>query len=164
MKILIDADACPQAALRQCLAAGKKYGIPVWTVASFNHNIVSDHHVAVGNSSQEADIKLINLTEPSDIIITQDWGVAAIVIAKSAYCLGPTGVEYCPEKIEFLLEEREIKAKFRRSGGRTKGPKKRTPSDNIKFAAGLEKLIHKSRQQKRLDAGKIFDTFRHSSE
>ncbi|MDF2572325.1 MAG: hypothetical protein K0R55_3929 [Sporomusa sp.] len=141
MKILVDADACPKAALQICARMGQKYEIPVWTVASFNHNIVSDHHVVVGSASQEADIKLINLTDPGDIIITQDWGLASMVLGKSAYCLGPTGKEYSSGKIEFLLEEREMKAKFRRGGGRTKGPSKRTRADDQRFEAAIERLI-----------------------
>lgn len=141
MKILIDADACPKAALQICVQMGHKYGISVWTVASFNHNIVSDNHIIVGSASQEADIKLINVTDPGDIIITQDWGLASMVLGKPAYCLSPTGREYRPEKIEFLLEERELKAKFRRGGGRTKGPSKRTREDDHHFEAELERII-----------------------
>lgn len=141
MKIIVDADACPKNALDICVRIGRKYAVPVWTVASFNHNIVSDHHVVVGSASQEADIKIINLTEKGDIIITQDWGLAAMVLGKQAHCLSPSGREYHPEKIEFLLEEREVKAKLRRSGGRTKGPKKRTGEDDQIFAAALERIF-----------------------
>ena len=63
MKILVDADACPKSILHICMKVGGKYGIPVWSVASFNHNIESDHHVVVGNDSQEADIRIINMTD-----------------------------------------------------------------------------------------------------
>jgi len=141
MKILVDADACPKAVLQACLDIGQKYAVPVWTVASFNHNIVSDHHFVVGSASQEADLKVINLTTPGDIVITQDWGLAALVLGKNAFCLSPGGREYRPDNIEFLLEEREVKAKVRRGGGRTKGPKKRTDDDDRHFVAGLEKIF-----------------------
>lgn len=141
MKILIDADACPRPVLQICNRAGQKYGIPVWTVASFNHNIVSDYHVTVGGGSQEADIKIINLTEAGDIIVTQDWGLAAMVLGKSAYCLSPAGKVFSKANIEFLLEEREMKAKFRRGGGRTSGPRKRTQQDDQRFAAAIEQLL-----------------------
>ena len=141
MKILIDADACPKAVLQHCLETGRNHDIPVFTVASFNHHIISDHHITVGSGSQEADIKIINLTENGDIIITQDWGLAAMVLGKQAYCISPAGVEYRPEKMEFLLEEREIKAKIRRGGGRTKGPSKRTAADDSRLMAALERLI-----------------------
>jgi hypothetical protein len=62
MKILVDADACPRSALQVCMELGRRYNIPVWTVASFNHHIESDHPIVVGDDSQEADIKIMNLT------------------------------------------------------------------------------------------------------
>jgi hypothetical protein len=123
------------------MKVGRKYNIPIWTVASFNHDIESDHHVVVGGDSQEGDIKIVNLTEPGDIVVTGDWGLAAMVLGKGARCLGPIGREFRPEKIGFLLEEREIKAKFRRSGGRTKGPKKRTLQDDARFETSLEEIL-----------------------
>jgi len=141
MKILVDADACPRSALQICTELGRRYNIPVWTVASFNHHIESDHPIVVGDDSQEADTKILNLTETGDIVITGDWGLAAMVLGKGARCLSPAGREYRPEKIDFLLEEREAKARFRRGGGRTKGPKKRMPEDDERFASYLEKIL-----------------------
>ena len=141
MKILIDADACPKTVLQICLKLGRIYHVPVWTVASFNHNISSDHHVVVGNSSQEADLKVMNLAEAKDIIVTQDIGLAAMVIGKGALVIGPTGKEYRPESMDFLLEERELKAKYRRSGGRTKGPKKRSAEDDERFEERLNRYL-----------------------
>lgn len=141
MKIVIDADACPKNVLLLCEKLGKSSAIPVWTVASFNHSIVSDHHIVVGSASQEADIKIINLTEPGDIVITQDWGLAAMVLGKQARALSPVGREYRTDKIEFLLEEREAKAKLRRGGGKTKGPKKRTDEDDRCFEQSLQRIL-----------------------
>ncbi len=120
---------------------GRKYNIPVWTVASFNHDIESDHPVVVGDGFQEADMKIMNLTEARDVVVTGDWGLAAMVLGKGAKCLSPTGKEFRAGKIEFLLEEREVKAKFRRGGGRTKGPKKRTPEDDRRFEFYREKIL-----------------------
>ena len=120
---------------------GRKYNIPVWTVASFDHKIESDHPIIVGNDSQEADIKIMNLTETGDVVITGDWGLAAMVVGKGAKCLSPMGKEFHQENMEFLLEEREAKAKFRRGGGRTRGPKKRTSQDDERFASCLEKIL-----------------------
>ncbi|HMM20835.1 MAG TPA: DUF188 domain-containing protein [Selenomonadales bacterium] len=144
MKLLVDADACPRIVLQLCLDIGGRYAVPVWTVASYNHQIVSDHHVAVGAGPQEADIKIINLAEAGDIVVTQDWGLAAMVLGKKAQCLGPAGRVYRPDQIEFLLEEREVKAKLRRGGGRTKGPAKRSAEDDRSFAIQLERLIREA--------------------
>ncbi|MDO9533863.1 MAG: DUF188 domain-containing protein [Bacillota bacterium] len=142
MKIIVDADACPKTVLQICQKLGPKYDVSVWTVANFNHDIKSDHHVIVGNTSQEADLKILNITQKNDIIITQDWGLAAMVLGKQARCISPDGREYQSGNIDFLLEEREIKAKYRRSGGRTRGPKKRNEKDDRRFEASLEMILN----------------------
>jgi uncharacterized protein YaiI (UPF0178 family) len=151
MKIIVDADACPKSVLRVSMKIGHQYGIQVWTVASFHHNIQSDHPIVVGDDPQEADIKIINMTEDGDIVITQDWGLAAVVLGKGAKCLNPIGREFRSEKIDFLLEEREIKNKLRRSGERTKGPKKRTLGDDRRFEACLVRILLKSSDAMRTD-------------
>lgn len=142
---MVDADACPRPVLEICRRLGQKYEVPVWTVASFNHSIESDHHVTVGDGFQEADIRVINLTKAGDIVITQDWGLAAVVLGKGARCLSPHGREFHSERVPFLLEERQVKAKVRRSGGRTRGPGKRTSEDDQRFENRLEKILNSSR-------------------
>ena len=141
MKIIVDADACPRAVLQICLRVGRDYALPVWTVASFNHIIESDHHVVVGNASHEADIRVMNLAQAGDVGVTQDWGLAAMLLGKGVRCLNPDGREFSTNNIEFLLEEREAKAKFRRGGGRTKGPKKRRSEDDQQFEACLQDIL-----------------------
>jgi len=141
MKIVVDADACPKKVLQICKELGAKYAVAVYTIASFNHNIISDHHIVVGDGDQETDIKVLNLTEARDIVITQDWGLAAMVLGKKARCISPTGRKFSNENIDFLLEERDMKAKLRRSGGRTKGPTKRTIQEDIYFYESLEGLL-----------------------
>jgi uncharacterized protein len=144
MKILVDADACPKSVLQICTGLGHRYDVPVWTVASFNHNIESDHHVLVGSDPQEADIKVMNLAEAGDVVVTQDWGLAAVTLGKGADCLSPSGREFRSSKVEFLLEEREVKAKIRRGGGRTKGPRKRTADEDQRFERALEHILRKA--------------------
>jgi len=141
MKILIDADACPKTVLQICIRLGRKYDTPVWTVASFNHRIESEHPITVGNGFQEADIKIVNLAEEGDVVVTGDWGLAAMVLGKGAVCLNPTGREFLSDKMDFLLEEREVKAKFRRGGGRTKGPRKRRAEADRRFETSLHNIL-----------------------
>jgi len=141
VKILVDADACPKTVLQICLNLGREQGVPVWTVASFAHRIESDHHIVVGNDPQEVDIKLVNLTDPGDVVVTQDWGLAAVVLGKGARCLSPAGKEFHSDRMAFLLEEREAKAKARRAGGRTKGPRKRTNVDDQRFESSLRRIL-----------------------
>ena len=121
--------------------SSREYVIPVWTVASFNHQIESDRHIVVGDVSQETDIKVLNLAQAGDLAITQDWGLAAMLLGKRVFCLNPSGKEYQEDDIEFMLEAREAMAKIRRGGGRTKGPKKRTGADDQRFEKSLREIL-----------------------
>ncbi|MBU4532833.1 MAG: DUF188 domain-containing protein [Eubacteriales bacterium] len=140
-KIIVDADACPRNVLAACTRSARAFGLELITVANFHHHIDSKQHIVVGGDSQEADIKIVNLTQPGDVVVTQDWGLAALVLGRQAYAISPGGREYRPETIEFLLEEREVKARIRRSGGRTKGPKARSAGQDTAFVRALEALL-----------------------
>ncbi|MEW6697357.1 MAG: YaiI/YqxD family protein [Bacillota bacterium] len=140
-KIIIDADACPKTALAIARKVCDELSLELWTVASFEHNISSQHHIVVGNAAQEADIQIMNLTRRGDIVITQDWGLAAMLLSKGAGVISPWGKVFREHTIDFMLEEREMKARHRRAGGRTKGPRKRTPEDDLRFETQLRKLI-----------------------
>ncbi|SHE72199.1 YaiI/YqxD family protein [Desulforamulus putei] len=140
-KILIDADACPKTVLSIATRICDEFLLELWTVASFEHNISSQRHIVVGNAAQEADIQIMNLTRRGDIVITQDWGLAAIILSKGAGAISPWGKIFRESTIDFMLEEREMKARHRRAGGRTRGPRKRTIEDDLRFEAQLRKLI-----------------------
>ena len=133
MRIIIDADACPKQVLKICQDTAAKYRLDVYTISSFDHNIDNSQHFSVDNNSQEADLKIFNMTSPGDIVVTQDWGLAALIISKNAYCLSPAGIEYKSSKMDFLLEEREAKAKLRRGVWRKKKKKKRSSADDLRF-------------------------------
>ncbi|MTI81837.1 MAG: YaiI/YqxD family protein [Firmicutes bacterium] len=146
MKIIVDADACPKNVLQVCKQLAEKHSLELWTVASFNHNIKSEHHIMVGNASQEADMRIVNLCSKGDIVVTQDWGLAALILAKGA-ALSPTGKIYRQDNMDFMLEERELKAKLRRGGGRTKGPRKRNKEDDQRFTRSLIILIEEQKSR-----------------
>lgn len=141
MRIIIDADAAPKSVLEICRQATAQLSLPMITVANFNHRIDSENHIVVGNAPQEVDMEIMKLAIRGDVVITQDWGLAAMVLGKGAAVLSPSGRIFNPDTIDFLLEERELKAKHRRSGGRTKGPAKRTSDDDNSFKKSLYTLL-----------------------
>lgn len=144
VRIIVDADACPRKVKSIIVTLSKKYNTEVIMVASFNHNITGEFQViVVGNEPQSVDLAVINLTRKNDIVVTQDWGLAAVILGKGAQAISPLGMLYKNEKIEFLLEQRHLKAKIRRSGGRTKGPAARTGDDDEVFKSAFEELLHK---------------------
>jgi uncharacterized protein YaiI (UPF0178 family) len=141
LKVIIDADACPKSCLLIAQKLAPVYSYEVITIASFNHQIENPHHITVGNEPQATDIAVINRCRPGDIVITQDWGLAAMVLAKKASAISPHGKIFKPEQMELLLEERNLLARFRKGGGRTKGPAKRTKDEDEMFERNFIKLL-----------------------
>ncbi len=140
-RVLIDADACPKQALVIAKTLCAEFGWGCTTFASYNHQLTGGHHVVVDAEPQAVDVKLANEAKPNDIVITQDIGLAALVLGKRARALSPHGTIFRPERIDFFLEERNEKARFRRGGGRTRGPAARTREDDERFAAALRTLM-----------------------
>lgn len=143
MKILIDADACPVIRLAERIA--RKYKVPVTMVCDTNHLLTSDYSevITVGAGADAADIALANLCRAGDVVITQDYGVAALALGKGAYCIHHNGRRYTDDNIEEMLGERYLAKKARMASAKNhlKGPKKRTPQDDLRFAEEFEKML-----------------------
>lgn len=141
MKIIVDADACPVKNIIKQIAI--KYNIPVIMVCDTSHILNDDYCkvVTVDKFADSADIYIINHTQAGDLVITQDYGVAAMAIGKKAYAISNSGMEFNDENMDKLLFERFLNKKVRRAGQRTKGPSKRTEEDNLNFESGLLKIL-----------------------
>lgn len=141
MKIIIDGDACPGISIIE--RAAKDHEIPVIIYCDIHHFIQSDYcHVKVVDSGfQSVDMYVMNETKEGDIIVSQDYGVAAICLSKKAKVINPKGFIYDEKNIDRMLEERHISQKIRRSGGRTSNHKKRTEEDDLRLERNLIKLI-----------------------
>ncbi len=150
MRIIIDADGCPREVLTMSQRLAGCFGLGLWTVASHHHELNGTCHIMVGDAPEETDIKIVNMAQPGDIVITHDLGLAAMVLPKKVRCLSPSGGEYREISLTFRLEERALKARMRRSGTRTPGPSKRTRDDDRRFEAALRSLLEQSRSSDEL--------------
>ena len=141
--ILIDADACPVTHVAVDIA--RSYGVPVTLLCDEHHILSSDYaQVRVVSSGAEAvDIALVNLCRSGDIVITQDYGVAAMALGKGANAIHHSGRQYTNQNIDLMLMERHIAAKVRRSGGKhhMRGPSRFTDADRKRFAESFEQLL-----------------------
>jgi uncharacterized protein YaiI (UPF0178 family) len=144
MKILVDADACPVKDIIERIA--KEYGLPVMMLTDTSHILNSTYSevVLVSKAPDAVDFALINRTAKGDIVVTQDYGVAAMALGKGAYAIHPSGKIYSDGNIEVLLMERDIAKKCRRDGARIKGhAKKRTSADDDRFTKAFISLCEK---------------------
>lgn len=143
MKILIDADGCP--VLDIVINLGYKYNIKTIIMCDTSHiiNKIGIETIVLSKGSDSVDFALINKVSKGDIVVTQDYGLAAMVLSKGGYTINQNGLIYSNENINQLLFSRHLSKKIRNSGQRIKGPKKRTKEDDVKFKESFIYLIEK---------------------
>ena len=145
MKILVDADACPVVPIVEHMA--EKYGIPVILLCDTNHVLQSEYSEVkvIGAGADAVDFALVGLCQKGDLVVTQDYGVAAMILGKGAYGIHQSGKWYTDENIDRMLMERHISKKIRRSKSKyhLRGPAKRTAEDDARFEELLEQMIQK---------------------
>ncbi|WP_027397131.1 YaiI/YqxD family protein [Anaerovibrio lipolyticus] len=143
MRIFVDADGCP--VVRQTEEVAVKYGVPVTLLCDTNHILKSDYSEVkiIGAGADAVDFALVNLCHEGDVVVTQDYGVAAMTLGKKAYAIHQNGWLYTNENIDRLLMERHITKKARRASGKhhLRGPRKRLEDDDIKFKESLARLL-----------------------
>ena len=144
MNIFIDADGCP--VVKETVALSKKNNLPVTIVKNYAHNITDDYAqvVTVDISSDSADYYIANHLRDDDILITQDYGLAAMALSKKARILNQNGLIITNDNIMTLLDNRHINRKLRKDKNIYSKIKKRTAADNDKFLIALEGMINKT--------------------
>ena len=141
MKILVDADACPVKDI--IVRVAKEFSLRVLMFIDTSH-ILNDSYsevTIVDKARDSVDIALINKTEKGDVVMTQDYGVASMALAKGAQAISQNGLIYTDYNIDRLLFERFLSQKVRRSGGRTPSHPKRTKENNEDFEKSFRKML-----------------------
>lgn len=141
MKILIDADGCPVVDITVKIA--KEHGVQCLILCDTSHVFHKDgaETLTVSKGADSVDYALVNRVSAGDIAVTQDYGLAAMCLARNAVVINQDGMEYTPDNIDALLLFRHTAAKIRRSGGRLKGPSKRTEKQDEDFKKTLACLL-----------------------
>ena len=144
--LLIDADACPVIDL--ALFISSQYEIKPILFCDTSHRIERENVITiiVPKGPDSVDFKLVNTLTKGDIVITQDYGLAAMCLAKGAFVIDQNGREMTSDNIDQLLAFRYESAKIRRAGGRTKGPKKRTEKNNFSFEMNFRQICERAIQ------------------
>lgn len=145
MKIYVDADACPVVRIVEKVA--KKYNTEVTLLCDTNHVLQSDYSEVkvIGAGADAVDYALIGLCRRGDIVVSQDYGVAAMALGKGAYAIHQSGKWYTNDNIDLMLMERHLNKKARHSSTKNhiKGPAKRTVKDDERFEESLINMVEK---------------------
>lgn len=140
-KILVDADACPVKGI--IVDEARHRQIPVMMFIDVNHEIHDGYSevIVVDQGRDSVDFRLIAAVKDGDIVVTQDYGVAAIALSKKAQVIHQSGMLFTGYNIDSLLQDRYTGQKNRRMGKRTPGPKKRSKQEDDAFAEAFRKLL-----------------------
>ena len=155
MQIFVDADACPVVGIVETIA--EKYNISTTLLCDTNHILYSDYSEVIVVGADAVDYKLISICHKGDVVVSQDYGVAAMALGKGAYAIHQSGKWYTNENIDQMLMERHLNKKARRSPHKNhmKGPRKRTEDDDVRFAQSFEKLILMAKSKEGTQSGTI---------
>lgn len=141
MRILIDADGCP--VVNQAIEAGRRRGVSVLLFCDTSHQLSRPgaETVVVSKGADSADFALVSRVEPGDVVVTQDYGLAAMCLARGGRPLSQDGLLFTADNIDALLACRYETKRTLAAGGRVKGPKKRRAGQNAAFLDSLSKLL-----------------------
>ncbi len=141
MTLWIDADGCP--VVDSSVALCRRFGVACVIVCDTAHEIRREgaQTRVVSTGADSVDFALVNACQAGDIVVTQDFGLAAMCLSRGAHPIRQDGTMYTDENIGGMLEGRAMAKKILRAGGRLKGPKKRTAAQDAAFIAALEELL-----------------------
>ena len=142
MKILIDADGCP--VVKQATQIAEENNIEVVIFCDTSHIINSDYAqiITVSKGADSVDFALVNEVKSDDIVVTQDYGLAAMVLSKGGKAITQNGMIISDSNLELLLTSRYESKKARMSGAHLKGPKKRTAQNDEEFIKSFKSMLN----------------------
>ncbi|UNK20065.1 YaiI/YqxD family protein [Paenibacillus sp. N3/727] len=149
--IVVDGDACP--VKKEIAETARAFNVPVLLVSSYDHLHREEEGIQiiqVDRSDQSADLYIANHIARGDIVVTQDYGLAALALSKSCQVLSFRGRIFSDQDIDFLLDSRHHQAKARKAGHYGKGPRKMMDEDRRIFQHKLTKVLQKLQENDRL--------------
>jgi len=142
-RVLVDADGCP--VVDETVSVARQFGVECLLFCDTAHEYKKDgaKTLVFSKGPDSVDFGLVNMVRPGDIVVTQDYGLATLCLARSARVIDQNGMEYTSANIDSLLEARHFAKKVRRGGGRLKGPPKRTPQQDEVFVRTLVRMLER---------------------
>lgn len=141
--VLVDADACP--VVQEATRLARERGLPITLLCDEHHALFSDYAQVrcISSGADAVDIALMNLCRRGDVVVTQDYGVAAMALGRGALAIHHTGRRYTDDNIDRMLMERHLAKKARRASSKhhMKGPSRYTDEDRACFCAAFAALL-----------------------
>jgi len=142
-KLLIDADGCPVVVIAVRIARQRSIECLILCDTAHEFSKPGARTITVSKGADSVDFVLVNLVQKSDVVVTQDYGLAAMCLARSAVPINQNGMVYTNENIDALLHQRHAAQKIRRGGGWLKGPPKRGAEQDRAFESALTVILER---------------------
>lgn len=141
MKVLIDADGCPVVDIAIEIAKENKVECVIMCDTSHVFERDGARTITLSKGADSVDFALVNLAQKDDVVVTQDYGLAAMCIGRCYAVISQDGMEYTDFNIDGLLLQRHSAKKIRMAGGRIRGAAKRTPQQDENFKNTLHRVL-----------------------
>jgi len=147
MQIYIDGDGCP--VVEETLTVARRYAVPCTICCDTSHVFEKPgaKTLVFSKGADSVDFALVNLIKAGDLVVTQDYGLAAMCLARKAFVLDQNGREYRDDNIDAMLLQRHTARKIRAGGGRLRGPAKRKSEQDAAYQESLEALLQRVLQE-----------------
>lgn len=145
MKIIIDGDGSP--VKHETIEIAQQYQIAVILITTYDHyakELQSAGNLTiiyVEKGADAVDFEIVKQSQTGDIVVTQDYGLASLLLGKKVQVIHQNGFQFTDFNIDQLLTQRYLGQKIRKSGGKTKGPKKYTAENRKAFQKLLREMI-----------------------
>ena len=149
VKIWIDADACPRAVKEIVFKTSFRLNVPVSLVANSYMAMPKSSlitFIKVEKGADIADLHIVDNVGTSDLVITADITLAALVVERSATAINPRGELYTEENVRERLSMRDFMQNLRDSGVETGGPAPFGPKDKERFANSIDRILTRMMQ------------------
>ncbi|SDC31687.1 YaiI/YqxD family protein [Shouchella lonarensis] len=141
--VYVDADSCP--VKEEIISLCETYECDVVFVCSYAHDLNAPAHikiVQVDCHKEAVDLYILAAVKETDVCVTQDYGLASLLLMKGVYVVSPRGHRYDEKTMDEMLQSRYLSQKERRSGKKVRGgPKKFTAIERDRFKQNLASLL-----------------------
>lgn len=143
-RLYIDADGCP--VINQALNAASRRHVESFLICDTAHVFSrrGAQTITVDKGADSADFAIVSRLKAGDLVITQDYGLAAMCLTRGALVIDQNGMRYTEDNIDGLLAQRAEATRIRRGGGRLRGPAKRTAEQNEAFISAFHKMLQEA--------------------
>jgi hypothetical protein len=142
MVVYLDADGMPfRDVVTDC---ARRFSVTVVAVTDRAHEIAPEEHlvhVTVDSGRDAVDFAIVNRVRKGDVVVTQDLGLASLVLHKGAVVISPRGHLYREKSMDRQLYVRWLHRKIRAAGGKVRGPRRLSHVERDRFRRLLEKTM-----------------------